>query len=133
MRKDYEKLFTYITSPVPPKDLFSKIISNIELSKRKRVLIKRVAVFSVSLLGSLAALVPAVLILRTNFTESGFYQYFSLMFSDFGTIISYWQDYFTSLLESLPVFSLIFLLLSILWFISSLEYLAKNIKFLTTV
>lgn len=132
MLKDYEKLFTYLQKPQPSDELFSKIMNGIDRQRKKIILFRRITVISVSLIASLAALIPAFMVLMSRFTESGFYQYFSLMFSDFSVIAANWQDYSMSLLQALPAFSIALVLISALWLVSSAGYLVQNIKFLKT-
>jgi hypothetical protein len=132
MMKDYEKLFTYLNKPRPSDELFQKIMSGIHEKSNKSVLIKKITIFSVSLIGSLSALISALILLGARFSESGFYQYISLMFSDFRIIASNWQDYAISLLQALPAFSIALVLISALWLISSAGYLVKNVRFLKT-
>lgn len=77
---------------------------------------------------SLAGLVPAFKTLINDFTQSGFYEYSSLIFSDSGLIFSYWKEYMLSLAESLPMISIIFTLSLVFVLFLSLRYLVKQIS-----
>lgn len=72
-----------------------------------------------SLIGvlSLGGFVVMSLSLKQQFASSGFFNYFSLAFSDGSLLALYWKEYLMSLADSLPVASLgasAFLLLSML-------------------
>jgi len=77
---------------------------------------------------SLAGLVPAFKILSNDLAQSGFYEYFSLIFSDSRLIISYWKELVFSLAESLPTVSIIFTLSLIFVFFLSFRYAMKQIS-----
>lgn len=77
---------------------------------------------------SLAGLVPALRALTSDLTQSGFSEYFSLIFSDTGVILSSWKELFFSLAESLPIVSITATLLLLFVCFLSLRYLMKQIK-----
>lgn len=63
---------------------------------------------------SLVGFIPSLLSLLEQFSNSGFYNYFSLIFSNNSSISLYWKELLLSIAGSLPVLSLmvsIFLLL----------------------
>ena len=83
--------------------------------------------FSFTGLVSLAGLTLTFRMLLNDLTQSGFSEYFSLIFSDSGLIISYWKELVFSLAESLPIMSTIFTLSLIFVFLLSLRYMMKQI------
>lgn len=83
--------------------------------------------FSFTGLASLAGLTLTFRMLLNDLTQSGFSEYFSLIFSDSGLIISYWKELVFSLAESLPIMSTIFTLSLIFVFLLSLRYMMKQI------
>jgi hypothetical protein len=89
----------------------------------------RVKLWAFSLAGiiSFAGLVPAFKILSSDFAQSGFYDYFSLLFGSNGSIISYWKELAFSLLESLPAISIILTLSLVFICFLSLRYLMKQV------
>jgi len=89
----------------------------------------RVKLWAFSIIGfaSLVGLVPAFKALSSDFVQSGFYEYFSLIFSDSGLIFSYWKELFFSLAESLPTISIILTLSLLFICFLSLRYLMKQI------
>ena len=78
-------------------------------------------------LASLIGLVPAFKELLSDFTQSGFYEYFSLLFSDGGSMLSYWKEFVFSLVESLPTISIIFTLSLLFICFLSLRHLVKQV------
>lgn len=113
----------------PPKGLFEKVI--LRLKREQRIAaIRRLAVFGLTTISSALAFIPAFQMAKTGFAESGFGQFFSLLFSDFGIVVAFWQNFALSLLEALPVVSLLVLLGTLLIFLESLKLLVKNIKFI---
>lgn len=121
-----KKSFHDFQTPEPPKDLFGKIMSRIRKEQRTSIR-RRIIIFSIGLLGSLAAFIPVFQSARNAFAEFGFIQFFSLLFSDSEIIITYWRSFVLTLLESLPVMSIVALLAIILIFLESLKLLVKNI------
>jgi hypothetical protein len=77
---------------------------------------------------SLVGLVPVFQMLLNDLTQSGFYEYFSLIFSDGGSMLSSWKELIFSLAESLPIMSIIFTLSLIFIFFLSLRYVIKQIN-----
>ncbi|MFH1111945.1 MAG: hypothetical protein V1712_02645 [Patescibacteria group bacterium] len=128
MRQDYQKLLSLLDSPQPPKNLFNLIIKRVVLEKQRAGARIRLAIFSVTTVISLAALIMTYQIVSSNLYQSGFIESFSLIFSDWQYLSNYWQNFVMFLLESLPATSFIMLLASLLLFINSVKVLIKNIK-----
>ena len=97
------------------------------VSHEKYIVRVKLWVFSVVGFVSLVGLVPAFKMLSSDLTQSGFYKYFSLIFSNSELIISYWKELIFSLAESLPTISIIFTLSLVFIFFLSLKYLIKQI------
>lgn len=136
MHKNYEQLFSHLTAPEMPDNLFEKIMHRIKKERQSLIFKRRVMILSISIIGiigAVAAFVPAFKMAQTEFNESGFLYFLSLIFSDFETVAAYWQNFIMSLLETLPVMGLAILLLTILVFLGSLKFLAKNVKSIFTL
>ena len=133
MRKDYEKLFSRLEPLKPPEELFGKIMERIHRQERLAALRKRLIIFSIGLAGSLAAFVPALRLMQQSLAESGFAQFFSLIFSDFGIVLTYWQNFALTLLESLPALSIAVFLVTIFVFLESLKFLVRDTKAIFTI
>ena len=91
--------------------------------------IVRVKLWAFSVIGfvSLVGLVPAFKTLSSDLAQSGFYEYLSLVFSNSGSVVSYWKELVFSLAESLPAMSVILTLSLVFVFFLSLKYLMKQI------
>ncbi|KKR42196.1 MAG: hypothetical protein UU10_C0014G0010 [Parcubacteria group bacterium GW2011_GWF1_40_6] len=76
---------------------------------------------------SLASLVPVFKILLNDLTQSGFYEYASLAFSDTSLVLSAWKEFAFSLVESLPIMSMIFTLSLLFTIFLSIKYVFKQI------
>jgi hypothetical protein len=89
----------------------------------------KIKLWAFTLLGSTSfvGLVPVFKILLNDLTQSGFYEYVSLVFSDTGLMLSYWKELSFSLAESLPIMSTIFTLSLIFIFFLSIKYVVKQI------
>ena len=111
----------------PPIGLFEKIINRIHKEERVLVL-RRVIVFSTTLIISLIAFFPAFNMLMRDFNQSGFLNFFSLAFSDSAIVMKYWQSFSMTLLEALPALSLAFVLAILLTFLQSIKSLTKYAK-----
>lgn len=92
--------------PEMPVDLLSKIMTRIHNEQQIAVAKRHLVIWTVGLLGSLVALWPAIATLSKSLTETGFGQYFKLIFTDTGIIFAQWETYLLSLLENLPTFGL---------------------------
>jgi hypothetical protein len=128
MRKELEKLFSRLEPPEPPAGLFGRVMSRIGEERRLSAARRRFAVFSFVFLAAGAALVPAFRMLQTGLSESGFTEFFSLVFSDSGAVFAYWRSFVFALLESLPAMSAAAFLGALFVFLQSLKFLARDTK-----
>ena len=128
MVKDYEQLFNQIEALEPPQALLGKIMLRLEQEKKLVIIKRRVAFFSAGLIFSVLALIPAFKMVWDGVASSGFTQFLSLLFTDSGVVMAYWQSFGLTLLESLPVFSIIIFLVIIFTLLDSVIFLSKNIK-----
>jgi ABC-type spermidine/putrescine transport system permease subunit I len=112
---------------LPPKGLLEKILKRIH--KEERLLVfKKIIIFSVMLMGSLAGLVPALRMLLSDFSRSGFVSFFSLIFSDPSVVAMYWRSFTMILLETLPALSLALFLAVLLILLQSIKSLTRSLK-----
>ncbi len=112
----------------PPAELLGKVMKSISEERRLIPVKLRIFLLSAGLIGTIISIFPAVKMLKTGFIESGFLQFSSLIFSDAGIVLANWQNYFSTLLESLPVMSLIVFLAVILFALEFLKLLSGDIK-----
>ncbi len=106
-------------------DLYDRITLKINREQKKADLTR--TIFYAGIFGlSLAALIPSFNLLKADAAASGFWEYFSLVFSDSAIIAKYWQNFSLSLLEVLPAMSLAAFLAVIFALLESLKCLAKD-------
>lgn len=108
--------------------LSDDILRVIEYKNSQIIKWKRFGYLSISVL-SLFGSVISIKELVTEFSQLGFYNYLSLAFSDSGIIAMYWKEYTLSLVDSLPVASLMisfFLLFVLFVSIRRVSYQFKN-------
>ncbi len=129
---EMENSFNFIKPSEPTAGLFDEILARIRREQRLRAAKRRMTIFSIGALGSIAAFVPVLRMTQSAFSASGFTGFFSLFFSDFEIITAYWQNFFFALLESFPAMSVVAFLGVILVFIQSLRFLTKDVKFFLT-
>lgn len=117
----------------PATGLSAKILLSIEREKQRIARI-RLSVFSLLSLGSSFALVFIMPYAQEGFSHSGFTDYFSLLFSDTGTVLTFWKEFALSIVESLPFLEITALALFAFIFLCSLSLAAKNMRiaFLST-
>ncbi|MFA6919416.1 MAG: hypothetical protein WC244_04925 [Patescibacteria group bacterium] len=128
MSKDYKQLFSHVETLEPPQALLGHILLRLENEKKLVVLKRRVAFFSVGLIFSVLALIPAFQLVWNGISSSGFVQFLSLLFTDSEIVMAYWQSFALTLLESLPALSIIIFLTIIFTLLGSARLLSKNIK-----
>ena len=108
-----------------PKDLTEKILLRInQKSKNKAIGLGFVSI------ASLLLAIPVVSQIITSFTQSGVYNYLSIIFSDSDVAITYWKELAMALVEGLPILGITVLLTIVLIFVWSTikaTSLARNV------
>lgn len=127
MRDNYEKLFTHLVLTEPPEDLLNKIMKRIRQEQRPRALKWRFGFFVAMLFGSVIAAIPTFQSAQSALIASGFARFLSLLFSDTGAVMMYWDSFMVAIIESIPVISITIFLVVILAFLKSLKYITQNI------
>ena len=103
-KQRYHTLFSEKNAPQPPADLAKKTLLAISMRER-RILIAKLLGLGIMFAASLAIAVTELTATSSAMGQSGFLQFASLFFSDFGSAIGNFPDIFMSLLESFPIFS----------------------------
>lgn len=128
MHNDYKKLFSYLPEKEAPEWLVGDAMLQIRAKKKKGATYMRIFLFgSMTLIAS----ITFVLVSRefySEFSQSGFLQFISLLFSDAKVVATYWQDFLMSLAESLPVFATVGILGSVFLFLFSMRQLLLNVR-----
>jgi hypothetical protein len=125
----YEKLFGYANLVEPPKGLEEQIFNFIG-KEEKRLAKIRTWAFGGGTAVSFGFSLWAVIYLIKDFNQTGFWQYFSLIFSENGVMLTYWRELSFSLAESLPITSLIIFLIAIAFLIWSSANVLRKEKFI---
>jgi len=110
----------------PESDLALSVWQKIAAREKRG---SQIRIWSFSFLGffSIVGLIPAISELLSDLSHSGFYDYFSLIFSSSGSLFAYWRELALSLAESLPIMSIFFTLSLLFVCFLSLRFLIKQI------
>ena len=102
--KTHETLHNLVQSleQSPANGLEQRIVLRIEQYRRRVRLVQTWTYGTLAVL-SVGAMVPAVMSLLSSLSQSGFYQYVSLAFSDGGTVWTLGKDFAYLVAESLPL------------------------------
>lgn len=106
----------------PPQELQSKILGRISLREHRIARTKKavMGIFSVS---SLTGLVLAIRFTLDELSQSGLFHYLSLAFSDSGAMVTLWQEFALSLVDSIPIMGMILTLGSVAIFLGSIRFI----------
>jgi uncharacterized membrane protein len=119
MNTNYEKLFATLTSPEPPVGLTEKILLRISRHERN-ILCSKIAVSACVFGVSVGVAVAGYINLMASLSRSGFFQIFSLIFSDFSSMVANFPDFAFSIMESFPIFTTALLLAGVMFAIWSM-------------
>lgn len=122
---NYQKLLNNLGSKPAPEDLYKGVLLRLTIEQGRAVK-RRFAIAAASLVASVTAAVVAVLALASSLTASGFWKFISLIFTDGGTVVTYWQQFSLSLLESFSMTEMVVSLACIFAVILSIRFMLKN-------
>jgi len=125
MEQNIKKLFHQAT--YKPKSDLSDNVWHFLTMREKRV--ARLKLWAFSLVGgtSFVAFVPAIKMVLSDLTQSGFYEYVSLGLSNGGSILSFWKEFALLLADALPIVSIIVSLSLVFIFFLSLRGAMKEV------
>ena len=115
-----------------PERLFHEIQQRLHAESLRRLKYRTVFFFSGIVL-SIVALIPLAYLLEETLVDTGFVPLFSLSFTDAATVLANANTYFFSLLETIPVTSLLIVFCVLLLFLQSLQLFLKNLHSLRDV
>jgi len=92
-----------------PQNLVNNIVLRMDEKARHNSKIKALGLSLVSISSFLLS-IPIIFQIITSFTQSGLYNYLSLISTDSDVLVRYWKDIAISLAESLPVLGIASLL-----------------------
>lgn len=125
MNDDYRKLFNKLEQFEPSEKLFNDTLARIDFEKRRSVGF-RLMFLGVATTASLAVMILSFQYVAREFYQSGFYQYFSLIFSDGAVIMTSWKEFVLSLAETAPIMKIIIFLSAVFAFLVSSKLAIKN-------
>jgi hypothetical protein len=109
----------------PSEGLYRAILARIDFEKIRQAR-RRFVLFTTTSLVSCVGLIYALKYTVESFFASDFPQYFSLIFSDGTSILSYWKEFLFVLSESLPVAGILMLLAVFIITLLSVKHLVKD-------
>ncbi|PIZ99447.1 MAG: hypothetical protein COX77_01525 [Candidatus Komeilibacteria bacterium CG_4_10_14_0_2_um_filter_37_10] len=107
MTKDYQYFLQAANLATPNPELAVNIINSINRRQEQRRIRFWLPVNIVMVIAALVILILDSSQLVSGFQHSGFFQYLSLLLTDYDYLINYSQDILYSVLETLPVISLV--------------------------
>jgi hypothetical protein len=113
--------------PLSLENLFHKILSRIAAEAELKKLKAKLWVISAALAVTLGVLVLALAASFAAFSKTPSFQFLRLIFTDFKVVADNWQDYGFSILETLPLGVLAFLLSSILASFIVFDFAARQL------
>lgn len=121
------KGLNYFNNPTPPADLYEKIIFRIEKQEMKSATFKSIFQGIITLASFVVAF-PVFTNLLNGFSQSGFWQYFYFIFTDSGMVMTHFQTFLTSLVESAPFYEMTLFLTVVFVFLESAKYVSRNLR-----
>jgi hypothetical protein len=127
MKDNYQRLFSSLSALPLPEGANIRIMERIARLEQRVVILRRSLFF---LLASFfaAAFVPATTALVGEFSDSSFLSYVSLLASDRDIALSFSQEFFLSLVESLPLMTITLVLSLIFIFLAAMEFINKKTR-----
>jgi hypothetical protein len=127
MSKEFKHLFSGLEKQEVPLGLYDDIVFKLEKARIKK---GRTGLLIQSILSitSLVAIFPVFMNVVERFSQSGFFQYLSLIFTDGEIVLSNWKIFVSSLLESAPFYEVTILLVAIFVLLESLKFAFRNFK-----
>jgi hypothetical protein len=110
-----------------PAGLHASVMLRVANAKRRAAQV-RTLVFGLCTTLSLVLLIPVLQYTSEQLYASGFYEYLSLIASDRALVLTYWQEFSLSVLESLPSLALLLLLPVVAALVWSATRLVRNVR-----
>jgi hypothetical protein len=126
MGKNLRQIFQNETE-VGYKELSNSTYFKIIKLERRRNIFNVSCLLSL-LLVSVASLIPVWTSLQASFASSGFYEYSSIVFSNWHNAGAYWKEISLALAESLPIDQILYTLALVFLSVFFIRLLSKNLK-----
>ena len=128
MNQNLSQIFKSVKEIQPSEGLESLILSKISEARNKQIK-RKLWLASFGLAGSFAFAMYAFLVFGSAILKSEFWSIINLVFSDMLIVAQNWKEFTFSLLETLPVFGIIVIIVPIfifLWSLKTYQELSKN-------
>lgn len=130
MNEEFKRILNIVEEIEVPDDLVQGILNRVDGKIRQQSRVKALS-FSLISTTSLIISIPIIKAVITSFTQSGIYNYLSLIFSDSDIVITYWKEILMTIAESIPAISVIALLSIATIFIWSTVSATREVKLIT--
>ncbi|MDO8668598.1 MAG: hypothetical protein Q7K35_05975 [bacterium] len=110
----------------PRADLYDRIINRINREEKLMILKRRLIIEFLGSAMSLLFFIPLTIRLLSDLAKSGLAEFSSLLFTDFGLIMSNIGDYVLTILESTPALSLSLTLAALLALVFSVAKMVDS-------
>ena len=114
--------------PAVPDQLYANILARLAYEQELQAIKPKLWAGFGLFAASLAVLVFALITSGHAFAQSHTWGYFSLLFTDFKTVMDNWQDYLFSILENLPLGATAFVLVSAAAWLWLTDFSVKQLK-----
>lgn len=124
MSQKLEQLFKSVSQINPPEKMASAILTRIEKIQKRKLWLKAGSSF----FGAFTSVLTAVYFFATfgkSILESEFWNILSLAFSDVTIVASHYQEFFFSLLETLPALTFALMLIPIFTLLISMHFISE--------
>ncbi len=122
---DLQTLFKETSPTRAPAGLAERVLVAVSQAEAREIKMGR-QIWGVLSLVSVAALAASSTYAVHVYAGSSFASYFSLIFSDLGSVTSWWRELGLSLLESLPILGTVLFLASMFFVLWSVRKFAKE-------
>ena len=131
MNSKHGAFFRMIEQAEPPAGLEGRIMARIALARARALALQHLFFGATALLSGIGGIF-ALNYALVAFSQSAFYQYASLLFTDTGAVLAYWQQFSLSLIEAVPVVGLTLFVAAAFAFVGSLQLFAGKVRFSLT-
>lgn len=112
--------------PKTPHGLYESICSRVDVLEQRRARVWGISAFFVACVSVVTTFFSVSYVLERFYT-SGFYEYWSLAFSE-SAVVAYWKEFVLALTESLPVLGMIAVLMSVGVFVWAISCVVRTIR-----
>lgn len=101
---NYKRFFSYIDRKEPNQEILNSVFDRIKAEKKRHIVAFHIPLFGISFLSACTVFMYSFQESLAESARSGFSQFLSFFWTDFGTAAAYWKDFAISIVESFPAF-----------------------------